>query len=160
MKHFVNTALALLLTAAGCSPGPTPPGSLPTLQLEITARPLTAELALTHDDRFRGLSGRAELADDRGMLFVFPDLGPRQFVMRECLIPIDIAFIDGGGRVLNTHQMTLEPPDTPEAQLTRYASAGHAMMALELNAGGLERYGLKPGVELALPLLELKRQAR
>ena len=43
------------------------------------------------------------------MLFAFPDARERQFVMRDCLIPLDIVFLDPGGRVIRTAHMPLEP---------------------------------------------------
>ncbi|MEE9403978.1 MAG: DUF192 domain-containing protein [Algisphaera sp.] len=149
---------ASLLTTAGCSTESS--GTLPIETFHLNGMPLTTELALTQDHRFRGLSGRESLPVNRGMLFVFQNEAPRSFVMRDCLMPIDIAFIDASGHVVNVHRMTLDPPGTPEHKLTLYKSNRPALMALELAAGGLDRYGLKPGVKTAFPLLKLKRRAR
>ena len=116
------------------------------------------ELALTEEARFRGLSGRGELARDGGMLFVFPDSSPRAFVMRDCLIPIDIAFLSESGEVVAWHEMQVEPADTPEWRLKRYASGRAATWAIELRGGSLRAWGLKVGDRVRLPQ-SLKRRA-
>jgi len=47
-------------------------------------------------DYRKGLSGREHLHDNEGMLFSFPSRGERSFHMKDCLIPLDIIFIDKG----------------------------------------------------------------
>lgn len=129
-------------------------------RVEIGGETFTLELALTHEARFRGLSGRDFIAPDGGMLFVFRHEAERAFVMRECLVPIDILFLDPRGRVLNTHAMRVEPADTPESSLKRYASRGKTSLVIELAGGSVERLGVETGDTIDLPLLELKRRAR
>lgn len=167
LNQFLNlfrvlpVVVAMLLAACdSAAPSSSPAATLPTETLDLNGRSLTVELALNKADQQQGLSDRPGLADDRGMLFVFPREQRLAFVMRRCHFDIDIAFIDASGEVVATHQMTVEPPETDERDLTQYPSNTPALMALELNAGGLERYGLTPGVRLDLPVLELKRRAR
>jgi len=152
--------LILLLSLAGCRPATPTASTLPTDTLTLNGRTLTIELALDDASRLQGLSDRQGLADDHGMLFVFRNEQRRAFVMRRCHFDIDIAFIDASGKVVTTHQMVVEPPDQAERDLTQYPSDAPALMALELNAGGLQRYGLTPGAQLDLPVLALKRRAR
>ena len=94
------------------------------------------------------------------MLFVFPYEDEREFVMRRCLVPIDILFLDPRGTVLNTHAMLVEPADTPERELKRYASEGKSALVIELAGGTVERLGVQAGDTIELPVLELKRRAR
>ena len=94
------------------------------------------------------------------MLFVFPEAAPRSFVMRRCLVPIDIAFLGPTGRVVATHEMQVEPYDTPEGELRRYSSGWPALAAVEFQAGTLREIGLEPGQKLDLPLDDLKARAR
>lgn len=159
--NFLKPLLLLVtLLLAGCPSAPSGPNpGLPTETLDLNGRSITVELALTQAEREQGLSDRPGLADDRGMLFVFPREQPLGFVMRRCHFDIDLAFINAAGEVVATHQMTVQPPDTPERELTVYPSHTPALMALELNAGGLARYGLTPGIQLDLPVLALKRRA-
>ena len=118
------------------------------------------ELALDDASRFQGLSDRAEIAADGGMLFVFDDVRPRRLVMRRCLVPIDIAYLDPMGRVVQTHAMQTEPMGTPESQLVQYPSRYPAQFALELAGGTIERIGLGAGDTVQMPLEALKRAAR
>lgn len=129
-------------------------------RVEIGGETFELELALTRETRFRGLSGRVSIPADGGMLFVFPQEAPRAFVMRECLVPIDILFLNPRGQVLNTHAMQVEPPGTPESQLKRYASQGQSSLVIELAGGTVQRLGVEAGDRIDLPVLELKRRAR
>jgi len=127
-------------------------------QVTIKDKTFTLELALTPMARYRGLSNRASVAADGGMLFVFRSPDVQQFVMRECLVPIDIAFVDAKGKVVATHAMQVEPYDTPEGELKRYSSGKPAVMAVELQGGMLDKLGIKPGDTIELPYQDLKRR--
>jgi len=127
-------------------------------QVTIADKTFKLELALTPMARYRGLSNRASVAADGGMLFVFRYPEVQQFVMRECLVPIDIAFLDAKGKVVATHAMQVEPYDTPEGELKRYSSGKPAVMAVELQGGMLDKLGIKPGDTIELPYQDLKRR--
>ncbi|MEO0483360.1 MAG: DUF192 domain-containing protein [Planctomycetota bacterium] len=125
------------------------------------------ELALDHTSRVRGLSGRDFIAEDGGMLFAFPIASVQQFVMRDCLVPIDIIYLDGAGRITEMHAMTLETPKGEnesqaayEARLKRYSSRFPAQFAIELRSGWLEELDLEIGERIDLDTAGLKRRAR
>lgn len=48
----------------------------------------------------QGLSGRKSLADNQGMLFVFPQEGYHSFWMKGMLFPIDIIWLDKDYKVV------------------------------------------------------------
>lgn len=131
-----------------------------TREVEIGGETFTLELAMTGDTRLQGLSDRESIAEDGGMLFVFPGEAQREFVMRRCLVPIDIVFLGPTGEVIAAHAMEVEPPDTPERQLTRYGSGGKSAVAIELAGRTLERLKIGVGDVIDLPVRELKREAR
>lgn len=125
------------------------------------------ELALDEPSRIKGLSGREEIEERGGMLFVFPDAQRRAFVMRDCPTPIDIAFLDDAGRVLVIHEMTVEPPQRDdesdfayESRLPMYSSRFPARFALEVHGGTLKALGLEPGDLVRFDAEGLKRRAR
>lgn len=152
---------AALLVLAAC--GATTPMSAPAAQrITLAGREYELEVAATPDARYQGLSDRASIPDDGGMIFVFPahQVRVHEFVMRRCLVPIDIIFADVDGVVTATHAMGVEPYDTPDDELKRYSSRTPAQFAIELKGGTLPSLGLKPGDRLDLPLRELKRLAR
>jgi uncharacterized membrane protein (UPF0127 family) len=111
----------------------------------------TLEVAYTNRDRFYGLAGRASIPPSGGMLFAFSDARVQEFVMRDCLVPIDIAFFLEDGTIVQTHTMTIEPRRPGEsdalynARLTRYSSGRPVPLVAEFQAGTLARLGIEPG---------------
>jgi uncharacterized protein len=99
-----------------------------------------AEVADTPEDRERGLMHRTEVPDGTGMLFVFDDMGTRQFWMRNTYVPLDIAFMDINQRVVDIQQMEPETDEFTE-------SAAPAMFALEVRSGWFEEQGISQGSE-------------
>ena len=132
---WVSVLLAASLSAGCGGDDDTTAGTV-----TLNGRTWRVELATEPAAQAVGLAHRTSLAEDRGMLFVFPRPQPLRFHMRDCLIPLDIAFIDSQLRVVNTHTMAVEPG----GRATRhYPSAGPAQYALEVPAGGLA--GVEPG---------------
>jgi uncharacterized protein len=62
---------------------------------------LRLEYAVTPDERERGLSGRADIPQDYGMLFAFPVSGNYGFWMKDTRIPLDIFWLDDKGQVVS-----------------------------------------------------------
>ena len=138
-------ALGLLVQAA-------PAAAEATRRLFLAGMPYELEVASDPPSRERGLMGRADVPARGGMLFIFPDDAPRAFWMRNCLVDIDVAFLDRGGRIVATHAMRAEPlrreHETEEQYLLRlrhYASSAPARFAIELRAGSLAKLGLVVG---------------
>jgi uncharacterized membrane protein (UPF0127 family) len=125
------------------------------------------ELARTPAERQRGLSGRARIPRNGGMLFVFPRPQPLSMVMRDCPAPIDVAFLDAAGRVVAVHEMSPEPPRRPgegaldyERRLPVYPSGAPAQFAIETAGGRLRQLGIAPGERVALDFEGLARDAK
>lgn len=105
---------------------------------------INAELALDHASRSRGLMHRESLADDAGMLFYYPRAEYRGFWMFQTLIPLDIAFLNDQGRILNIQ--TMEPcMSANPSHCHGYQSDAAARAALELNAGAFAQYDISAG---------------
>lgn len=136
----VALCLALAGAPAGCDKK-----ARPRQTVTINSRRWLVDLAVTDEQRYRGLSGRAELGDDVGMLFVYPADQVLEFCMRGCLIDLDIAFISSDMRVVRVHTMTVEPD---LAGLTTYSSEVPVRYALEVSAGSLARAGVGVGAEV------------
>ena len=62
--------------------------------------PLNIEFAATDETRQRGLGGRESIPSDYGMLFVFPKSDRYGFWMKDMLVPLDMFWLDEGGRVV------------------------------------------------------------
>jgi hypothetical protein len=119
-----------------------------TLPLVIHGVTVDVQLQLTASSRHRGMGGRRSVPPNTGMLFAFPEASPLSFVMRDCLVPLDIAFLDGSGMVIRTATMPVEPAGTPEWQLRAGNSTWPAQFVLEMGAGEMARLGLREGDQL------------
>ncbi|BAM03994.1 DUF192 domain-containing protein [Phycisphaera mikurensis] len=153
--------LGLVGAGIGCDRGPAAAVAVApdTVEATIGGRSFTLQTAVTEEQRYRGLSGVASLPPGGGMVFAFPDAAPRAFVMRDCLIPLDIVFLDPGGRVIRTAHMPLEPAGTPERSLPRYESGYPSQFVIELAGGTLETLRLVAGDAVGLPYEALRAAA-
>jgi uncharacterized membrane protein (UPF0127 family) len=103
---------------------------LQTFSVEIADSPTEQEF---------GLMCRKALAPDRGMLFIFPNQEPRYFWMRNTLIPLDIVYIGGDGKVVSITRSARPLDETP------LPSGAPAKYVLELAGGRAAQIGLLPG---------------
>ena len=93
----------LLLVAActaGANDSPVEP-PVPAGQVTFpSGRTFLVELARTPAEQARGYMGRAEIRPDEGLLFYNEAQGVRRFWMKNCLVPIDMIWLDSDHRVL------------------------------------------------------------
>lgn len=125
------------------------------------------EVAASDDVRIKGLGGRDYIAPDGGMIFVFSQPHIMNFIMRDCPIPIDIAYLDGAGRVLTMHEMQPEEPRREgesdleyDRRLKQYSSRFPAHFAVELAGGRMKELSLQVGDKMEFDVAALKRRAQ
>ncbi len=99
----------------------------------------TVEIADTPARQAQGLMFRQALAEDAGMLFVYPREQLVSMWMKNTLIPLDMLFITGDGRIESIAQ------DAVPHDLTPIHSGGPVRAVLELPAGTATRLDVKPG---------------
>jgi hypothetical protein len=174
LKRLI-TSLACLTLLMGLGVDP-PPGEAPPQPqdpsevrevIKIGEETFRLEVAADPESRQKGLMGRKKVEVAGGMLFVFPDDRIHSFWMANCLVDIDLAFIDRQGRIVRLHKMKAEPPRREgesegmyEARLKRYSSVRPARFAIELRAGSIDRLELEAGRRLELDVDRLARLAR
>jgi hypothetical protein len=111
-------------------------------QLTINGQPFTLELAVTPEAREQGLSGRASLALDHGVLFVFNEPDRYSFWMKGMSFPIDILWINRGKVV----ELVKDFPAPKSGELPAiHTPSVQADRVLEINAGLSDRLNLKVG---------------
>lgn len=132
----VIAAVSILLLPACGRPAPV------TLQIgDVVAK---VEIAATAEERSRGLMYRESLDANSGMLLIFPKDGILKLWMKNVRMPLDVAFFNREGRLINIASME------PDGGKTLYSSAAPARYALEMNKGWFARHGLEPGAYLHL----------
>jgi uncharacterized membrane protein (UPF0127 family) len=170
-RRLARPWIVLLWVAAAVSCTEAEPAAAPapaeTAWVEIGSGLFELELALDPATRYLGLGRRLSVAEDGGMLFVFPESRSLEFVMRDCPIPLDIAFLDASGRIVAVHEMRPEPPRAPgesrrdyERRLPTYSSGGPARFAVETAGGRLAEVGTRVGGRAVFDAEDLARRAR
>jgi hypothetical protein len=148
-RFLLIAMLGLASLFAGCSKPAIVDGKA---KVNLDGTVYTLDIVADNATRERGLGGVASLPETGGMLFVFPDSKMRAFVMRDCLIDIDIIFLDSTGRIVAMHHMPIEEAQKPdesdlqyELRLKKYSSRFSAKYAIEILGGKLETMNLKEG---------------
>jgi uncharacterized protein len=140
IRMIIMLWLAVLLDAA---PG-TPAGMCSdpaTLELEANGYHIEAEVAATPESRTLGLMFRSVLQADHGMLFISPDEQAYCMWMKNTLIPLSAAFLDGNGKIANIAEM--------EAASTKdYCATGPIQYVLEMSWGWFQRRGIGVGAQV------------
>lgn len=101
---------------------------------------ITAELAVTIEERQRGLMFRESIASDQGMLFIFEEEGIHSFWMMNVKFPIDILWLDREKRIVH---IEYSAPPCKKMPCPSYEPKLPSMYVLELKAGGLKENQLK-----------------
>ena len=91
------------------------------------------EFAESDSEMMQGLMYRHEMADDEGMLFIYPEAKEMYFWMKNTYIPLDLLFIDEAGEIVDLQENAtpLSEKSIMSNVLSRYV--------LEVNAGFCEK---------------------
>jgi uncharacterized membrane protein (UPF0127 family) len=111
------------------------------VRIRIAGVALNIELATTPAQKEKGLSGRASLPSDNGMLFVFDTEGYWSFWMNEMRFPLDIIWFNSDRQVVFFEQGL--QPCGPEICRT-FTPSEKAMYVLEVNAGFVAAHHISP----------------
>lgn len=111
---------------------------------------VTAELAVSDEDRQQGLMFREGIQENQGMLFVFEDEDIHAFWMKNMRFAIDILWLDRDKRIVHIEQNV---PPCAQDPCPSYPSSAPAKYVLELKSGMAQKHGLRPSdrFEFLLP---------
>ena len=105
--------------------------------------PLHVEIPKSDGDFKLGLMFRESLDIDKGMLFIFEEVGQYSFHMKNTRIPLDVAFVKEDGTVESIKELT------PYSSLP-VSSDGEVLFAIEANRGWFTEYNVEVGDEIVL----------
>jgi uncharacterized membrane protein (UPF0127 family) len=152
------TSIAISLQAQPQTSAPLPQSRhAPSQRAEVAFPDRTvvqAEVAATEAEREHGLMSRSSLGDLDGMIFVFGEPGLHAFWMKDTLIPLDMIWLDSGGRVVSLAE-SVPPCKTPTCPT--YPPRAPASYVLEVNAGFAKKHEVRVGDTLAVSGLDLKK---
>lgn len=114
-----------------------PPGKQNQVCLEKNC--FFVELAVTPEEREKGLMFRENLDSDKGMLFIFEEEGRHGFWMKNTLIPLDIIWINDNKEAVFISKNT-QPCEENHCPVIKPTE--NARYVLEINGGLSEKIGL------------------
>jgi len=125
-----------------------PHADLPSGKVRIADRvELAVEIADNQKTRRQGLSGRAALTPDAGMLFVFEKPDAYTFWMQNMHFPLDVIWLRGG-RVVGL-QADVLPPRTQDSRPQTFSPPEPVDSVLEVSAGFIAHHGVRIGDTVA-----------
>lgn len=123
-------------------------------RLEIVTRNgvqvFEVEMAVTPDQRGKGLMFRKELREGRGMLFDFEAETQISMWMKNTYIPLDMIFIQTDGRIARIAENT-----TPHSEAI-ISSGAPVKAVLEVIAGTAKKFGIAPGDKVAHRIFRIR----
>jgi uncharacterized protein len=113
---------------------------LPTIQLWLGTNELTAEVARARTELQTGMMFLEKMEENEAMLFVFPYPHQAAFYMKNTLLPLSCAYLDGDGTILEIH--SLKPLD----ETSVVASTDQVQFVVETREGWFDRHHVTTGM--------------
>jgi hypothetical protein len=114
-------------------------GELTLFKKDSTLVTLDIEIADTEYATQTGLMYRNSMQNSQGMLFVFDEVLPRSFYMKNTKIPLDLIFIDGDRKIVSFQKNAQPFNESP------LPSNVPAKYVLEINAGLVDKLAITVG---------------
>jgi uncharacterized membrane protein (UPF0127 family) len=117
-------------------------GGYKKINVMVNGVPLVADLAITGEQRTKGLAVKDSLAENESMLFYFSKANEYAFWMKDMKFPIDIIWLDTDRKVIHIEH-SLEPCDSDACPL--YKPEGKTQYVLETVAGFAQKHNVIEG---------------
>lgn len=118
-----------------------------TSKKEKVISEIKPSFAVTEEEKAKGLSGKNELAENEGLLFVFDKNDRWGIWMKDMLFPIDIIWFDENKKVV-----FMEENIKPESYPWIFSPDVPARYILEVPAGFVSKNKIEKGMELIVNL--------
>jgi uncharacterized membrane protein (UPF0127 family) len=115
---------------------------LPTIKLWVGAQEMNSEMAVTPRQVQTGMMFRKTMGEDESMIFVLPYPQQANFWMKNCSVPLSVAYIDPQGVIAEIHH--LEPFNTNSVT----SASQDILFALETPQGWFKRHDVHPGMTI------------
>lgn len=114
-------------------------------KISINNTSLFVEIADTDEKRTQGLSGRDNMPENGGMLFVFDTKNTYSFWMKDMKFSLDFIWIND--TTIADISENIPPPgsDQKDSQLSLISPVSSVNKVLEVNAGFIHKKGIKVG---------------
>jgi uncharacterized membrane protein (UPF0127 family) len=123
------------------------------IKVSISGFEILADIAISTQEKAKGLSIKDDMNEDEGMLFVYDKPSRPAFWMKDMKFPIDIIWLDVTGSVIHIEEGL--KPCIPSLTCPTYSPDKEAQYVLETVAGFSKKHQLKIGThvdfELNLP---------
>jgi len=102
---------------------------------------VSIDIEIADDDAKRevGMMGRSVMEERQGMFFIFEEEQLASFWMRNCILSLDMIFINKHGEIITIRKNTKPFSDDS------YSASAMTLFVLEVNAGFTDKYGIKEG---------------
>lgn len=113
--------------------------------IKINEVEITIQTANTTNERAKGLSGKAFLGENEGMIFTFSQKTYPAFWMKDMNFALDIIWILNDTIIHIDENVPSPKPEQNESDLPLYKPPKAVNYVLEVNAGFCQRNGIKVG---------------
>lgn len=113
---------------------------LPTVKVWLGSEEMVAEIAREPVHVATGMMYRTNMAENEAMIFVFPVPGPKNFYMRNCIVPLSAAYITPDGMIAEI--VDLHPGDERGVQ----SQSSNLQFVLEVPQGWFARHNVSTGM--------------
>lgn len=119
------------------------------VQIDINGIKIEAEVAKTTEQKVKGLAGRNNLLENKGMFFIFSEPGIYEMTMAGMKFPLDAIWILND-KVADLTENIEYPDPTSLKEPIIYKPKFEANYVIEVNQGFISRNGIKLGMPVRM----------
>ena len=112
---------------------------LPTIKVWLGREELITEIARESVQIATGMMFRTNMPENTAMIFVFSEPAPKNFYMRNCVVPLSAAYIEPDGMIAEI--VDLQPGDERGVQ----SRSSNLQFVLEVPQGWFKRHNVNVG---------------